>query len=263
MFRTIFAILFAVTLAVTASAQNFYAATERLGADGTIARYATMADALAEVNPIFSGLMEQRDQSVFVTSGVPMIYHDAFYQLTAWYFNGGNNPNNTNASFNQLADDDASTVVNWNGAYDLGLSNFTVNVSGINADYPNDSSRLDNAGNPPGAGEVTIGHWHQYSMNLVATGLNAVSNGDGTYTNTTNASGYSGTYYGLFENLSVTDPGSNGFYVLRLNYNNTSWGVTNSYALDDEFTGTAVPEPATMAVLGLGAAFLARRRQRR
>ena len=101
-----------------------------------------------------------------------------------------------------------------------------------------DYARLWNACAAAGSGEVTRGTFLRYEYQLVATGLNGVEDPSGFITNTTNASGYSGYFRGIFHNESLTSPASNGYYVFDIQFNNTSWAADNNCGYDGGATQT-------------------------
>lgn len=284
--------LCAMAAFAAAGAQSFYASTDKFGYTGTVTKYGSLADAQAGQNPI-SGphSFQQRDGALYVTNSAPTYDpQDSNYFLTAWYYtteantngfpkddpngdryySGWGNPNNTTDSFVQLADLDGSTDVTRNGFWTNGsYDTFKVQVTGALADYPNDFARLWNAPAGPGAGEPTTGTFITYTIDITASGLVGAYNPvSGLVESNNHPSNMSGTFYGIFQNLSSTDPGSNGFYVFNLTLNNTSWAFAqgdaalNGNFAPSEFGAAPVPEPATMAALGLGAAALLRRRRR-
>lgn len=271
--RFVFLMVAVVSLAAVvvpgAVAQGFAASTNRAVYSGTITRYATLADAQAGTNATFSSGIGPRDLAIFTVNNRPDVYSNFNAILTSWYpslispNSGLGNPNNTNNGFMQLYDDNASTVSSWNGGY-IDTNTFSMSVSGLNADAL-DVARLWNAGSPAGNAETTAGSWLSYSYDFSATGLNAVADGFGGYINTTNASGYSGGFLGLFQNLSIGSPESNGFYVLDVDFSgNGNWAVANGIADPDLFVGSMapVPEPFTMTLLAGGALAAFRKRRR-
>ncbi|MEA2553887.1 MAG: hypothetical protein QOJ65_2063 [Fimbriimonadaceae bacterium] len=233
--------------AVCAHAQaSFYAASDRIGYTGTIKVYNTLAQALTNQNPRFVGPVPQRDLSVFVVHNAPTYYLDSNFFLTNWFSNGGLNPNNVNEGFVQIADSDASTWLLKTGYWHNNLNSYTLDVVGRNATYnsnadPQDLARLWNAGVPPTSGEGTKGTFLFYQFSLTANGLNGADpDNDGFYTNTTDATSYSGAFNALFKNTSTTSPASNGYYVVSLKFNNVSWAVANTITLPDEFGSNIV-----------------------
>lgn len=259
--RAITAIAVLASLAGAASAQNrsdahllsrgasFYAASERFGYYGTVAVYDTLKDAQHEKHARFSKqICPQRDGSLFVVAHAPAYYSDSADFLTNWYDDGaGNggigNPNNTDYGFIQIFDglQGAPTTIKkeigyWNRGYDT----FTVELEGQNAIYPDNFARLWNAGYPDVGGEGTKGVFITYRYSLSAFGLSAVNQGNDFYTNVNNPSNYSGSFDAIFLNQSATSPESNGYYVVHLWFNNTSWAASDGYALNDEFGSNVV-----------------------
>lgn len=229
--------LMASPIAAQGNSDRFYASSERFGYTGTVAVYETYADAKSGRNARCSSVAwPQRDGAIFAVKNVPEYYDDSNLLLTNWYANNGGSPSNTNAGFMQLYDWDANAWQNQKGSWSTDLSSFTVRGKGRNATYgspdPADYARLWNACAPPGSGESTSGTFLEYEYELTATGLNGVEGPDGFITNTTNASDYSGFFWGIFLNRSTSSPASNGYYVFTIQFNNTSWAADNNCGYD-------------------------------
>jgi hypothetical protein len=232
------------------AATSYYAASERFGYIGTVAVYDTLKDAQHEHHPrSVRQVFPQRDGSLFVVRNAPSYFADANEFLTNWYDdaahdNGGTaNPNNTDLGFIQMYDGFYGEPTTWTqntGYWDRDHENFTVEVRGQNATYPNSFARLWNAGYPDVGGEGTKGTFITYSYRLKAHGMHAVNRGNNFYTNADNPAYYTGSFEGIFQNLSATSPESNGFYVVHLFFNSTSWADSNGYALNDEFGSNVV-----------------------
>ncbi len=88
---------------------------------------------------------------------------------------------------------------------------------------------------------MTKGTFLRYKYKLVATGLNGVEDEFGFIMNTTNASDYSGYFRGIFLNESASDPGSNGYYVFDIQFNNASWAADEDCGYD--YTGIKQKPP--------------------
>jgi hypothetical protein len=232
----------------TQEPNEFFASTERFGYSGTITVYNTLQDARSGRNPRHRDLLvPQRDGSIYVVSKRPSFYRDFNAFLTNWYADGANNttgngnPNNKNEGFVQMYDDNASNWSNHKGTWSADKQTFTVFAKGRNASYtsvsnPDDYARLWNAGAPAGSGESTKGTFIEYEYRVVAKGLNGKdTDGDGFFENGNDATSYSGYFKGLFQNESATSRASNGFYVVELAVNSTSWAVQRGFARPDRF----------------------------
>ena len=228
--------------------EKFLASSERFGYTGVVSVYASYPDAMAQKNPIRSGLaFPQRDGSLYVARAMGGQYGEFNAILTNWFASpnrdGQANPNNTNAGFFQMYDADASNWSNQKGTWSKDKKSFTVEGTGKRASYPSvedpgDYARLWNAGAPAGSGEATKGTFYSYEYKLTATGLDGqLDPGSKLVKNTKNASSYSGYFRGIFRNESVRHQESNGFYRVDLTFNNSSWAVANNFAQDDEFAG--------------------------
>jgi len=104
-----------------------------------------------------------------------------------------------------------------------------------------------------------------YSLNLTATGLQGVQNGYLIASNN-HPTGVTGTFSGIFENVSTTYPVNNGFYVFDLTLDMDNWAYDNRDNLTGQYSFTpsyfaTVPGPAAALPFALG--FLAARRRRR
>jgi hypothetical protein len=258
-------------------AQTFYASTDKFGYNGSMTKYASLADAQAQTNAISTHNFAQRDGSMYVlknASSFDSLTPNTNEFLTAWYYttnqdhgaySGWDNPNNNTDSFVQLYDDNASTTVTKTGGWTNSSYNaFHFNVTGVNANSA-DFARLWN-GKPAGAGEPTKGSFVSYELDVTAAGLTGVQINPGFYESSNQPTSVSGFFRGIFQNQSTTDPSSNGFYRFDLALNNTNWAsnqsnLNGSFA-NSTFGAAAVPEPATMAALGLGMAALLRRRRK-
>lgn len=273
---------------------QYFAYDERVSYDNlTITRYDTLADAQNETNAV-GGPWDlatvdasiqnprngNRDFAYYISNGTTLDVDQALL-LTAWYFTttpangpGWGNPNNTNTGFFQMYDDDNDTVVTSTGGWsvlDPGVadgSTFSFTVAGVNAGAA-ETARLWHAPNTGGAASLTAGVFHEYALNVTATGLTA--NFDGTYFSATDAAtNVSGSLTGIFENTNTTDPLLNGFYRFNAAVGDDSWAVANGAVYpagginyDPEGLYAAVPEPATTTGIVLGLAALAARRRKK
>lgn len=246
-------ILGAIALGCIASAQReattspkFFASSERWSYTGTYSVHPTLADAKAGTNIIRSGAWLRRDGAVYAVFDAPKFYVTNSREapninciLSNWYgkFNGPDNPNNDNAGFLQMYDSNASNLrkiqVNWS----QDLKRFEITAQGTNATYgsqtnPVDYARLWNAGLPNAGGEATKGTYLIYEYSLVAKFANPAtwSTEHEMWVNSGNALTIDGSFKGIFQNTSATNPQSNGFYVVNLviNEGNVNWGTPAS-----------------------------------
>jgi hypothetical protein len=282
----------ALAFAAIGSAQ-WVATSDNWGYQGSMVKFASLTDALANQNAVSSHSFSRRDGSLYMLnnrSDFDATYPNANQIGTAWYYttqantnslpkddpggdryySGWGNPNNNTDSFLQLADLDGSTRSASNGEWTDGTyTSFHVTASGTNATYADDYARLWN-GLAAGAAEPTRGTFLTYSLDATFSGLNGVVDG-GYITSTVEPTSVSGTFTGIFQNTSSSDPGSNGFCVFNLTMDQsvTPWAIQQGNAalngdlFPSYFSAAPVPEPASMAVLGLGAMALIRRRRRK
>jgi hypothetical protein len=230
MSAAVLAVLVAGQAFAAGSEDHFYASSERFGYTGTVSVYNTWADANSGRNARCHGtLWPQRDGAILAVKNAPEYYIDSNLILTNWFADNGGSPSDTNEGFFQLYDENADAWQNQKASWSRDRSTFTVRAKGRNATYgspdPKDYARLWNACAPAGSGESTSGTFLRYEYELVATGLNGVEDPAGFITNTTNASGYSGHFRGIFHNESASSPVSNGYYVFDIQFNNTSWAA--------------------------------------
>lgn len=261
----------------SAFAFDFAVSTDYLNYNGTVTRYATLADAQNQVNSIGSATFADRDGSLY--QGKNNSYLGAGFEnsdvlLTAWWYttdpshgaySGWGNPNNTNDSFIQLYNDTGSFTTSSSGYWSDSFTKLNVSISGANADYANAFSRLWPGVNNGGQSGTFV----NYDINYTVSGLSAVlDGGTGWMVDTTNRGSVSGSFRGIFENTSPSVPANNGFYVFDVNLfdSGSTWAEDNAGSLNGGLSSTIfaapVPEPASMAVLGLGAVALLRRRKK-
>jgi hypothetical protein len=272
--------------AIGAHASNFFAATDKFGYTGDVSVYDSLADAQSETNPrnatpyeILNVEGDSQDGSLYVSGGANPYDAEGFYFLTAWWYttdgrtNGWGNPNNNNTGFIQLFDpsivNDLTgefTTLNVGGTDD---STFSLSANGANATNADAFSRFWNAPETGGPAVETAGEFVEWDFALQAEGLSVVENA-GYYEANDHPSNVTGHFRGIFHNQSFSDDTAayDGFYVFDVTFNNDSWAWDNRADLKgdfDEFSDSLfaapVPEPTTMAALGIGALALMRRRR--
>ena len=260
---------------------EFAVSTDYFQYSGTVTKYSTLGDALAETNSTGAGTFQTRDGSFYQGKSAPTSYLGTGWEnsnvfLTAWWYttdsahgeySGWGNPNNANDSFLQLYDQSAASRSSASGSWSAGgYSTLNVSVSGSNAGAES-FARLwptnDNGGG--GQGGVFL----NYDLNYSVSGLNGVLDPTtGFYVDTTNRGHVTGSFIGIFQNTSTSVPANNGYFKfnLTLSDSGTSYAEQNAGSLNGALSPTlfaAVPEPASMIAMGVGlSALLARRRRK-
>ncbi len=251
--------------------------TDRFGYTGTTTRYATLADAMANANPLETIAIGNRDLSLFIVKGLPSFYDDSTVIMGSWWYTTqgsagyGNTRGNTGVGFLQIYEDpNYSGVVSqmafggWDGTY---WTTYTLSVSGSGADYANSFARFS----PFTSNTNDKGIYHSYSLTLTAYGLQGVQNGN-LIESFNHPTGVTGTFSGLFENTG-SDPSKQGFYTFTMNLDMENWAFSQNGNLNGphqeggeifpSYFAQAVPEPFTvgLAAAGLGLAALRRRKR--
>jgi hypothetical protein len=266
-----------------------YVTTDRLGYTGTAKRFATLADAQAGINEIAVYSVGQHDLSVDIYNQLPGYTNYAGITTAWWYttqpntninpatglvypkddpagnrlISGSLNPSNGGIGFLQMVDSVAATLTSidmsfsdFDGAY---WTQFNLHATGANANYDNAYARflIDNQGTA-----ATRVCYYTYDLNLSVGGLQGAADGDWIVA-TNHPTSVTGTYRGLFENISPTYPQNHGFYTFDLTLNTNSWVYSqNPLDLNGNLTSSyfAVPEPAGMSLLVLGGLMTLRRK---
>lgn len=268
----------------TADAAEMFVSTDRLAYSGSVTRYATLEDAQAGINPLgtyqITSNNGNRDLALYLTDDGNgnreiRILTGWFYSITGNSNSGVANPSNVQEGFFQIGDLDGNTVTTMNGQFSKNGTEFTFQITGSGAhrdptQTPHDYARLWPAPFNDGPMEWSFGYYHSYALDLTLSGLNGVYE-NGLYTAENEPTGVTGTFTAIFENLNYTytpdkgNPDAEGFYVANFTLHMDNWAWANRASLSQAFTPTtitAVPEPASLSVLGVGAlGLLARRRK--
>jgi len=276
---------FVVTASLSFGQDRFFMSSDKMSYDMTMTKYGSLADAQSNSNSLGSYTLsdpatnDRRDMATYFVQDVATYDSNYAIFMTAWYYttnpsqgaySGWGNPNNTNTGFVQMYDDGLSSVNSMTGSWSVlnagvaGGSTFSMSASGGNAGA-GQFARLWH-GATGGAANLTGGTFHSYNFNVTASGLTA--NWDGThglYTSFDHPGTVTGGFSGIFENTG-NDAQYHGFYAFSGVLNESSWALANSNDLNGAFVDSAygaVPEPATMTILGLAALVAARKRSKK
>jgi PEP-CTERM motif len=254
---------FILTIGTTVLANDFLAASNQFGYQGTVSNVTDSTGPWVFPTP--------RDAVVYFTGNVPGygIYNGYNQIMSNWYEHP---TSNQNAGFFQLADSTMATVTSATGAWAQesgGLWDFTLTVTGEDASYRNSTARLWQ----PDIDNAAGGTFINYSYTLTATGMQTEVD-DGWRYNVVGGVEQDpisiiGSLDGTFQLTYAGDAALDGrpdsgpwdIYSVHLDFNKNLWDGTGfTDGTYSEF-GTAVPEPATMCLLGLGALGLIRRKK--
>ncbi len=282
------------------SGSGFAASTDRVAYSGSVARFATEAEAIANSAPTAGPFQlparatdapfntQSRDLGLFVTSNFTPYadanpaddYANSNIFLTAWYYSnvagedrygGAGNPSNDNQGFVQLFDQDGSTTVTKSASFadfdGTNWASFNLNASGTNADFTNDLSRLWNADAPNDFPDVTFGAFTQWSLQATFGGLQGQETSPGVVEAFNHPTSVTGAFSGVFFNDNTIDPAFQGWYRVDLTLNLDSWAFGQGDSLVggpiDESYFAVIPAPGVMPMFALAGIAAARARRRR
>ncbi|HMP79230.1 MAG TPA: hypothetical protein PKD54_07245 [Pirellulaceae bacterium] len=249
--------------------------SDRFGYTGTTTRYATLADALANANPLNTIPIGNRDISLSIVKNVGFDF-DRNIIMGAWWYSThasgnpgvGNTRGNTGIGYLQLFDDDASSrsslrmgFTGYDGTF---FRKYVVELTGHNAG-PTELARFS----PFSPNTQDGGIYLTYELNLLVDGLEGMLIGSNEVESLNQPTGVSGSLTGIFQNTSA-NAAKQGFYTFTLNFDMTSWAWENrddlTYPLDgfapSYFYGGVIPEPhcAVLLLMALSGLMAARRR---
>ena len=282
------AALGALSVSAAGAATTGLIDSDRFGYSGTITRHNTLADAEAGSNATETVTIGNRDLALEIDNGRGS---DANIAMGSWWYTTdsqgragwGNTRGNTGKGFAQIFDDDGSTDTsvdmsfsNFDGTY---YRDFNLSLTGENATRADDFSRLSVFDNVNDGGI-----FHEYALDLTATGLQGTENGGLIEALDTQPTGVTGSFTGVFElTEDQTSPANQGFYNFEFDLSMINWAYENranlmtqdangnpiadSFPSSDFIAAAPVPLPAGGILLltalgGLGGAGALRRRRK-
>lgn len=197
-----------------------------------------------------------RDGTAFFANNVPGYTSNYNAIQSNWY----QHPmTNQNPGFFQINDGGTVTSATATWTQNGATWDFTCTVTGANATYANSYSRLWQ----PDQNMAWGGTFTEYTYTLTATGMSTAINVDGWRESTTDPTGITGSFDATFLSTQAVYKGPSDLtgrdtYVVSLVFDKAYWDATG---WSDTYGGVnygnysyfaAIPEPATMAILGLG-----------
>lgn len=246
-------------MATSITMAGFYAITNEVGYLGTVWNETDSTGPWTTSSPRDGYLYAMVDYPGFVNPN-----HN--YLMSNW---SGHSVSNQNNSFLQIGEDGNPSVTSASGTWDSTLKVFTVEVSGKNATNGTSASRFWQPDNNGVAWGVTF---TDYSYTFTATfPTQAAIDSDGWLSNTVDPDSITGSFTGHFVVTSDINknPITNGdTYGFNIGFSDTmfvSQDPLDAYGdpttVMNYFGASPVPEPAGLAVLGLGLIGFARRRR--
>lgn len=240
-----------------AAADSFFS-TDRFGYTGVVKRYGSLSDAQNGTNQVGTDIaIGNRDLAIDISTGNYNVIMGSWWYSTEGSQGYGNTTGNSGRGFLQLYDSnsitDTSTAMsfsNFDGTY---WTDFNLDITGENATYDNSYARfwIDYQGG--GADKVS---YYNYHLSLTAGGLQGVETSQGVIESFVHPTSVTGSFTGLFENVSTTYPENNGFYTFELALNMTNWAWDNREDLNpDAFSpsyAAVTPIPGAVWLLGSG-----------
>jgi hypothetical protein len=248
-----------------------YVSTDRFGYTGTAVRYSTLADAQSGQGALSTTAIGARDLALFIVNGVPTYAANTAVVMGSWWYTTdpdhgaysgwGNTTGNSGVGFVQLYDEEMNSVDSLNvafGGFDGTFwTTYALSMTGSGATYPGEYARLWL--NDPWSGGSDHVVFHNYALNLTASGLQGTQSG-GMIVSSNHPTGVSGSFTAIVENVGpVAD--YNGFYALTMNLDMTNWAYENRDNLNGSFSrsdfGAPVPDAgSSLLLLGMSLAGL-------